>query len=115
LDAEIAEISRRAAEERSSLGVNNPFDSAFFEGPLPEIQEETHFEAAKSKLGVDLGEMGLHQLLHRFGLYDHPVVYHQIHPVGSFNQKALPFDIQEDLPQNLVPISVFSSRVANLP
>ena len=53
--------------------MDDPPDS-FLEGPLAEMQEEADLEAAEAKLGIELGEMGIHQLLHCFGLHDHLVI-----------------------------------------
>ena len=83
--------------------MDNPPD-AFLEGPLAEIQEETDLQAAEAKLGIELGEMGISQVLYRFGLHDHLVVDNQIHPVGALDQEPLPIDIQVDLSQYLMPI-----------
>jgi len=77
--------------------MNYPLDSTILERPLTKVQQEAHLIATEAKLGVDLGEVGLHQLLHRFSLHDHAVVHNQIHPVGSFDQQALPIDIHVDL------------------
>jgi len=49
-----------------------------------------------------LGEVGIHQLLDGFGLHNHPVVHNQIHPIGSFNEKPLPFNVHVHLTQNLM-------------
>jgi hypothetical protein len=109
-----AEISRRAAEKRSRPGMDDPVDSSLFEGPLTKIQKEAHLKAAETKLGVELGEVGVNELLHRLGLHDHPFVDNQIHPVGPFNQEALPFDVQVDLAKNLVPVQPQRMGQANL-
>ena len=44
-----------------------------------EFQSRSHtsmqdLKAAEAKLGIDLSEMSVNKLLHRFGLHDHPDV-----------------------------------------
>jgi hypothetical protein len=39
--------------------MDNPFDPAFLEGPLPEIQQQAHLETAEVKLGIQLGKVAL--------------------------------------------------------
>ena len=42
--------------------MDDPFDSAFLEGPLSIVQQGADLKAAETKLGIDLGEMRVNQM-----------------------------------------------------
>ncbi len=80
-----AKKGRGHAEKNQRMGVDDPFDATFPQGPSAKVQEQADLQFGESEIAIQLREMSITEAIHSLDFNDHVVVHDQIHDVGVGN------------------------------